>query len=144
MKVSSCKNKGRRLQQKVRDDILRVFNSTMKDDDVTSTSMGCGGEDLKFSPHARSIIPISIECKNQERLDLWGSLLQCSTNAPSGTTPCLIFKRNHTKTYAVVDWEHLLNLYYEVYTRKQNEAFVNDEKTGRVKELIAELNSLIN
>jgi len=66
VKTSSAKAKGRRLQQKVRDLILETF-SELEEDDVRSTSMGAGGEDVQLSPLARRKFPFSVECKNVEK-----------------------------------------------------------------------------
>ena len=108
MKSRSAKNKGKRLQNKVRDLILEKFD-TLEDDDVRSTTMGDSGEDVLLSPAARKLFPFSIECKNQEKLNIWSSLEQAENNSGSHT-PLLIFKRNITKTYAVLEFERLLEL----------------------------------
>lgn len=62
MKPASAKAKGRSFQQEVRDAILSRF-PTLEPDDVKSTSMGAGGEDVQLSPAARKLLPIQIECK---------------------------------------------------------------------------------
>ena len=108
MKSRSAKNKGKRLQNKVRDLILEKFN-TLEDDDVRSTTMGDSGEDVLLSPAARKLFPFSVECKNQEKLNIWSSLEQAENNSGSHA-PLLIFKRNRTKTYAVLEFERLLEL----------------------------------
>ena len=108
MKSRSAKNKGKRLQNKVRDLILEKFNR-LEDDDVRSTTMGDSGEDVLLSPAARKLFPFSVECKNQEKLNIWSSLEQAENNSGSNT-PLLIFKRNRTKTYAVLEFERLLEL----------------------------------
>ena len=108
MKSRSAKNKGKRLQNKVRDLILEKFN-TLEDDDVRSTTMGDSGEDVLLSPAARKLFPFSVECKNQEKLNIWASLEQAENNSGSHT-PLLIFKRNRTKPYAVLEFERLLEL----------------------------------
>jgi len=69
VKSQSCKSKGRRLQQAVRDLILENFKD-LEEDDVRSTSMGAGGEDVLLSPKARKYFPFSIECKNQEKINV--------------------------------------------------------------------------
>ena len=109
MKTQSAKSKGRRLQQKVAADIVKHFPA-LQDDDARSTSMGCGGEDVQLSPAARRCFPFSVECKNCEKLALWPSLQQCAANAGPGAAPLLVFKRNHSPTYAVLEWEQLLRL----------------------------------
>jgi len=108
MKPRSAKNKGKRLQNQVRDLILEKFQQ-LEDDDVRSTTMGDSGEDVLLSPFARRLFPFSIECKNQEKLNIWSSLEQAENNSGSHT-PLLIFKRNRTKTYAVLEFNKLLEL----------------------------------
>ena len=109
MKASSCKNKGRRLQQEVARGILGAFPH-LQEDDVRSTSMGAGGEDVQLSVAARQCMPYSIECKNTERLAIWSAIEQCEANAPDGSTPLVVFKRNRSKMYAVLPWEHFMAL----------------------------------
>lgn len=110
MRPQSCKSKGRRLQQKVAASIRDRFPH-LGEDDVVSTSMGAPGEDVRLSPLARSSLPISIECKCVERLNVWACLEQCEKNAGPEATPCLVFSRNRARTYAVVPWDALLELY---------------------------------
>ena len=111
MKTSSAKAKGRRLQQKVRDLLLETFTE-LEPDDIRSTSMGVSGEDLQLSPAARKLIPFAIECKNQEKLNVWDSLKQAEENS-GDYDPVLIFKRNRSKTYAVVNIEKFIELINE-------------------------------
>jgi|TARA_B100000287_G_scaffold427701_1_gene477784 hypothetical protein len=108
MKTRSAKNKGKRLQNKVRDILLETFD-TLEPDDIRSAVMGDSGEDIKLSPAARKLIPYSIECKNQEKLNIWSSLEQAEENA-NDSTPVLIFKRNRSKTYAVLEIEEFIKL----------------------------------
>lgn len=110
MRPQSAKAKGRRLQQKVASDILEAFPH-LTPDDCFSTSMGAHGEDVRMSPATRQCVPLSIECKCQERLNVFAALQQAETNCPSAATPCLVFTKNRTKTYAVVPWDTLLSLY---------------------------------
>lgn len=111
MKTSSKKGKGRRLQNFVRDRLLLSF-PTLEPDDVKAAIMGESGEDIKLSPAARKKIPYSFECKNQERLSIWESLKQAETNC-NDRCPVLIFKRNHSKTYAVIDIDKFMELIRE-------------------------------
>jgi len=111
MKSRSAKNKGKRLQNKVRDLLLETFNQ-LEPDDIRSAIMGESGEDIKLSPAARKLIPYSFECKNQEALNIWSSLEQAETNA-GDYDPVLIFKRNRSKTYAVINIEKFIELINE-------------------------------
>lgn len=110
LKPQSAKAKGRRHQQKIAADILAAFPH-LEPDDVVSTSMGCGGVDVKLSTAAKQSVPLSIEAKNCERLNTWACLEQCEANKVDGTVPCLVFTRNRANTYAVVPWDVLLDLY---------------------------------
>jgi hypothetical protein len=109
MKPRSAKNKGKRLQNKVRDLILEKFNSKLEPDDVRSITMGDAGEDILLSPAARRLFPFSVECKAQESLSIWSALQQAESNAGKHT-PLVIFKRNRSKTYAVLEFKELLKL----------------------------------
>ena len=108
MKPRSAKNKGKRLQNKIRDLILEKFDS-LEPDDVRSITMGDSGEDILLSPAARRMFPFSVECKNQEKLNIWSALEQAEENS-GDHTPLVIFKRNRTKTYAVLEFKELLKL----------------------------------
>ena len=111
MKPRSAKNKGKRLQNKIRDLILEKFDS-LEPDDVRSITMGDSGEDILLSPAARKQFPFSVECKNQEKLNIWGALEQAEDNS-GNHTPLVIFKRNRSKTYAVLEFDKLLELLNE-------------------------------
>jgi len=108
MKTRSAKNKGKRLQNTVRDVLLETFD-TLEPDDIKSAIMGDSGEDIQLSPAARKLIPYSIECKNQEKLNIWSALEQAEGNK-GVSKPVLIFKRNRSKTYAVLELEDFVEL----------------------------------
>ena len=111
MKSRSAKNKGKRLQNNVRDLLLESFTE-LEPDDVRSAIMGESGEDIKLSPAARKQNPFSFECKNQEKLNIWDSLQQAEENS-GDYSPVLIFKRNRSKTYAVVEIDKFIELINE-------------------------------
>lgn len=110
LRPQSAKSKGRRLQQAVARSILQTFPH-LSADDCVSCSMGANGEDVRLSAVAREAVPLSIECKCVEKLNVWQCLEQAERNAPEGATPCLVFSRNRSPTYAVVPWPVLLDLY---------------------------------
>jgi hypothetical protein len=114
LKPQSAKSKGRRLQQRVARDIRAAFPH-LQEDDVVSTSMGANGEDVRLSPLARASLPLSLECKCQERsINVWACLDQARSNCPDGAAPCVVFSRNRADTYAVVPWRLLLDLHRRV------------------------------
>ena len=108
MKTRSAKNKGKRLQNQIRDQLLENFKQ-LEPDDIKSTTMGESGEDIQLSPAARKLIPYAIECKNQEKLNIWESLKQAESNSEK-VKPVLIFKRNRSKTYAVLEIQDFIDL----------------------------------
>lgn len=116
MKTSSCKAKGRNLQKQVVY-LLREYydmdtsqENNCYEGDIQSIPMGMSSEDIKLSPLAKTKIPFNIECKAQEKLNIWSALKQAETNSPKGRTPLLVFKRNRTKLYACMEFEDLLRL----------------------------------
>lgn len=112
MLTSSAKAKGRRLQQWVRDMILDMF-PTLEPDDVKSTSMGAGGEDVLLSPAARKLLPITIECKNKKSFAVYKDYEQAQ-NHNQKYEPVLVIKGDRKKPLAVVDATHYFRLIKEV------------------------------
>jgi hypothetical protein len=107
MLVSSGKAKGRRLQQWVRDLLIEKFD--IHPEDIESTSMGAGGEDIKMARAAREKFPYSIECKNSESLNVWKAWEQA--NANKGTyEPLLVIKKNGKKPLVVIDAESFVEM----------------------------------
>jgi len=117
MKTSSAKNKGRRLQIEIRDLILENFNE-LEPDDVRSTPMGVPGPDLLTSPKCQSIFQYQPEMKNQEKINIWESLKQAEDNATEKLKAVLFFKRNRSKTYAVIEAKEFIRLLKELHELK--------------------------
>ena len=114
MLTSSAKAKGRRLQQWVRDLILDLF-PTLQEDDVKSTSMGAGGEDVQLSPAARRLLPITIECKNKKAFAVYRDYDQATNHScKSNGEPVLVIKGDRRKPLVVVDATHYFRLLREV------------------------------
>lgn len=109
MKVSSRKNKGRRLGLEIKQ-ILHKHAPNLQNDDIRVTPSGVPGVDIQLSPEAKRIYPVSIENKNQENISIWACIEQTETNTESGTVPVLCFKRNNSKTYAVIEADILFKL----------------------------------
>ncbi len=108
MKTSSAKQKGRKLQQHVRDAILEAF-PRLEPDDVKSTSMGASGEDIQLSPAARRWFPFSVECKARESIATYAWFEQAKTNA-GGHHPLLVIKQNRSKPLVVLDFDTFMEL----------------------------------
>ena len=111
MKSRSAKNKGKRLQNKVRDLLVEKFEKLLEPGDFKSTTMGESGIDIQLSPAARKHFPWGIECKNQEALSIWKCLKQAEdAGLDEDLKPLLIFKRNKSKIYACLQLEDFLDL----------------------------------
>ena len=108
MKTSSAKAKGRRFQQWVRDKLIETLN--VHPEDVESRSMGAGGEDLIMARAAREKFPYSIECKNQESLNIWKSYEQAQQNC-GDYEPIVVIKRNNVKPLVLVDADYFIELH---------------------------------
>jgi hypothetical protein len=105
MKTQSRKAKGRRLQQKFRE--LLIEKLDIDPEDIESRSMGAAGEDLIMSKAARDKFPYSIECKNQERLNIWQAWEQANNNKGI-YEPMLVIKKNGTSPLVVLNAENFL------------------------------------
>ena len=108
MKTQSKKSKGRRLQKWVREQLIEKLN--IHEEDIESRSMGAGGEDLIMARAARKKFPYSIECKNQEKLNIWESYSQAVENCKN-YEPIVVVKRNNHKPLIVVDAEYFVGLH---------------------------------
>ena len=108
MKTQSAKSKGRRLQQWLRNVLVESLN--IHPEDIESRSMGAGGEDLIMSSAARKSFPYSIECKNQEKINIWSAYQQAQENS-KGYTPIVVLKRNNVKPLILIDAESFIDLH---------------------------------
>lgn len=108
MKTQSAKAKGRRLQQWVRDTLVERLS--IHAEDIESRSMGASGEDLLMARAAREKFPYSIECKNQEAVNVWKSYEQAASNSKT-YEPLLVIKRNNSNPLVVIDAEYFINMH---------------------------------
>ena len=108
MRTQSKKAKGRRLQQWVRD--LLIEKLEVHPEDIESRSMGAGGEDLIMSRSAIEKFPYSIECKNQESLNIWKSYEQAQQNS-GNYEPIVVLKRNNVIPFVLVDADYFVELH---------------------------------
>ena len=111
MKTQSAKAKGRRFQQWVRDQLIEQLE--VHPEDVESRSMGAGGEDLIMARAAIENFPYSIECKNQESLNIWKAYEQAESNS-GDYEPIVFIKRNNQKPLVVLDAEYFVSLHSRV------------------------------
>ena len=125
MKTQSAKAKGRRLQQWFRD--LLVSKLGIYNEDIESRSMGAGGEDLIMARSARQKFPYSIECKNQEKINIWESYKQASENSKD-YEPVVVLKRNKHKPLVLVDAEYFVELHNRVSKELTIDELLTEDK----------------
>ena len=110
LKTSSAKAKGRKLQQWFAQ--LMVDTLKLHEEDLESRPMGSQGEDIIMGREAREKFAYSIECKNQEAVNVWKAYEQASENC-KGYEPLVVIKRNRHKPLVLVDAEHFVDLHRE-------------------------------
>ena len=109
MKTSSKKAKGRRLQNWVRDELLKRFPK-LTDNDVVCAIMGERGIDVKLSSKAKKFIPFSIECKNQEAFkNIYKAYGQSCYNSKKNLEPIVFVKMNKHEPLIVLDAKYFLD-----------------------------------
>ena len=110
MKTQSRKAKGRRLQRQFMQ--LLIEKLDIDSEDIESRSMGAGGEDLIMSKAARNKFPYSVECKNQERINIWSAWEQANNNKGI-YEPLVVIKKNGVRPLVVLDAENFLDMIKE-------------------------------
>lgn len=120
MKTKSAKNKGRRLQKRIVEDILRVFPN-LSLDDVRSNPMSVSGADILLSAQAKACIPFTIEAKNQERVNIWEAIRQSEKEAEKQNLyPMVVVSKNRVKEpYAIIPF-YVLLLLLKTYFKSNN------------------------
>ena len=108
MKPQSAKAKGRKLQQWVRNQLIEQLD--VHPEDIESRSMGAGGEDLIMARDARKKFPMSVECKNQEKVNVWESYKQAEDTSKD-YEPVVVIKRNNSKPLVLVDAEYFVSMF---------------------------------
>lgn len=107
MKTASAKAKGRRLAAQARDVILSFIDG-LSSDDVRVTPSGVNDVDLQLSPLAKEKFPFAVECKNQEKLQLWKAWDQTEKRRTDGITPLLIHSRNRSSVLVTLCLDEFL------------------------------------
>ena len=122
MKTRSAKAKGRKLQQEVRNLLVETLKDELEDGDINVAIMGESGIDIKLSPLAKRKIPFDMECKNQETIQIWQSIKQAEENSKEESRiPMVVFRRNRSKTYCVMEFEKLIELLYGKSTNSKTD-----------------------
>lgn len=107
--AKSSKAKGRTGQQEIRNKILETFEG-LQEGDVLSTTMGESGEDIKLSPVARKLLPISIEVKRRKNgmKAQYEWIEQARSHQPY--PPVVFFRADRKPWLVIVELEHYMEL----------------------------------
>jgi hypothetical protein len=108
MKTSSAKAKGRKLQQWFAKVLVEKLG--VDEEDIESRPMGSQGEDIIMGKQTRQVFPYSVECKNQEAVNVWKAYEQASENC-KGYEPLVVIKRNRSKPLVLVDAEYFVEIH---------------------------------
>ena len=110
MKTSSAKAKGRNLQKWVVSKLIEHLQ--LDEEDLESRPMGSSGEDIIMGKLSRQRFPYSVECKNQEKVNVWPAYEQAESNC-KGYEPVVVIKKNRKKPLVVIDAEYFVKLHEE-------------------------------
>jgi hypothetical protein len=128
MKTSSCKAKGRRLQQWVGRQIAKATGYEFgKDKPIASREMGQNGMDIRLVGEVREDFPFAVECKNQENWAIHDWIEQAKQSQEPDMDWMLIAKRNNGKPVLFMDAETWFE-YWVDYLRLCSITFENPAK----------------
>ena len=116
MKTSSAKDKGRRLQKWVGEQISKLTGLPFGHDcPIESRGMGQNGVDVRLDREALKLFPYSVECKNCETWSVPAWIKQAKENLIPGTNWLLFIKRNHHEEIVVLD----ARLFFKLLSKKR-------------------------
>lgn len=120
--TASAKDKGRRLQKWVAQQISRITGIECgKDCLIESREMGQDGVDVKLYGIAEEKFPFSVECKYQEQWALPAYIKQAKANIKKGTDWILFIKKNRYEELVVMNAETFFDIYGEYIKHKFGE-----------------------
>lgn len=109
MKTRSAKDKGRRLQNIVKETFREAYPEVSED--IHSAVMGESGVDIKLSEAAKLQIPFDIECKWVERLNLREAYDQSRKNLQGEKRiPIVIHKKNRQDILVTLSFEDFMRI----------------------------------
>jgi len=91
--------------------------------------MGVTGSDIVLSEAAAKAFPYSVECKNQEKLNIWSALDQ-SAQENRGELSLVIFKRNRSKVYVALELDDFMNILQEKKEAEEDLQEMIDDAAG--------------
>lgn len=134
MKTSSAKQKGRKLQQLVRERILESF-PVLQDGDVKSTSMGAQGEDVQLSPYARTVLPISVEAKARRSIAVGRWYEQAQEHAiGTALNPVVVMKEDRKDPLVLISLSFFMAMMKDRYDHYKDWLKQEQEISKKAKE----------
>lgn len=108
-KARSAKAKGRLGQDEIRDKLYEAFPE-LEEGDIKGAIMGEGGADIKLSPAAKKLIPISIEVKRRKSgmKTQYDWLDQATGHGEE--PPVVFFRADRSKWLTITTVDHYLDL----------------------------------
>lgn len=102
----NASQKGKRFEREIATVIANTFNIGCK------RTPQSGGMDFKGDIISLSGTPSHFhwECKHQEKLNIWNALKQAERDCQVDKTPVVVFRRNHGKAYACIEFNKFLDL----------------------------------
>jgi hypothetical protein len=119
VRPQSCKAKGRRLQQEVRD-VLRQIGTPygLVDGDIESRGMGQAGVDIILSPAAQRVFDLAVECKNVENLNVAKVFKEHYAKYEAlSALKLLIHTKNHHETLVTMKLNDFISLFQKGLTK---------------------------
>lgn len=101
MKTSSCKAKGRNLQNFIAKELNELYGG----ESFRPAIMGERGVDIKVESNMKEQFPYDIECKNQESWNIPQWWKQTIINTSEDRKPLLIVKKNYQEPLVIMRWE---------------------------------------
>ena len=132
MKTSSAKAKGRKLQDWVKNKLIEYLDEDHThelDKEITTAIMGENGADVKLSSMCEHLFPFSIECKNQEKINIWESYKQADENSKD-YEPVVVLKRNNHKPLVLVDATYFVELHNRVAKELTIDELLTEDKSN--------------
>ena len=100
--------KGRKLQNLVRNKILKTF-PRLKENDIEVASTGQNGPDVRLSRIAKRLIPYQFETKSQQRMKTIYSWYK-QARKKTKLEPVVVMKQNSKDPLVVISLEHFFDL----------------------------------
>ena len=106
----NAKQKGNRFEREVAKILNKKFDANVRRTPM-SGGMGFKGDIIQLTG---ILSRFSIECKNQEKLNIWKALEQSRNDAERMKIPVVVFTRNRDRNYIALELDDFLNLIKEL------------------------------